>query len=173
MKPVPADVVLALGSNIGDRLQNLRRAVDMLEDRKIIRKTSEGPVYESDPMYLEDQAAFMNSVIVGQTALAPLALLAALKALEHDLGREASVRNGPRLIDLDIVAYGDRMISEETLQVPHPRMHERPFVLQPLSDIRPNWRHPATAATAREMWADLAATTPAAETLRKVADRVR
>ncbi|MEQ9487501.1 MAG: 2-amino-4-hydroxy-6-hydroxymethyldihydropteridine diphosphokinase [Alphaproteobacteria bacterium] len=168
-----AKVALALGSNIGDRRQNLRTAVEALEERTIVEDVWEAPVYESDPMYVEDQATFMNSVVVGNTSLTPPALLSALKALENDLGREASIRNGPRLIDLDIIIYDDQVITEETLEIPHPRMHERPFVLQPLSQVWPGWRHPASGATACEMWTDLAALPSAEGSLRKVADRIR
>lgn len=166
-------VAVALGSNIGDRRQNLETAVRALEDRAVLDDIREAPVYESDPMYVEDQATFMNSVVTGNTALTPATLLSALKTLENDLGREVSVRNGPRLIDLDIVIYGNQVISEETLEIPHPRMHERPFVLQPLSQVWPDWRHPVAGATAREMWAGLAATPSAEGSLRKVADRIR
>ena len=167
------DVAVALGSNIGDRLNNLRQAVQALEDQALVSGLREAAVYESDPMYLTDQPSFMNSVVAGHTTLEPFELLAALKDLETSLGRQASVRNGPRLIDLDIVLYGHHSISDDVLEVPHPRMHERPFVLQPLADVLPHWTHPVTGDSVNEMWRALAEKTSAEETLSRVADRIR
>jgi len=173
MTPEKIVVALALGSNIGDKRQNLQQAVEALEERKILSQIREAPVYESDPMYLIDQPAFMNSVVVGHTALSPLDMLSALKRLETDIGRRVSVRNGPRLIDLDIILHGNSLTSDDILEIPHPRMHERPFVLQPLADILPNWQHPVTGVSIHDMWALLASHSPADGALRKVADSIR
>lgn len=173
MSKGPVEVALALGSNIGDKLCNIRCAVDALEEHAILDRIQEAPVYESDPMYLAEQPAFMNSVVVGVTTLSPLELLAALKSLEVDLGREASVPNGPRLIDLDIVFYGDAVISEEALEVPHPRMQERPFVMQPLADLLPDYHHPVTGLAMKDLWAILAANPSAEGTLKRVSNRIR
>lgn len=169
----PVEIALALGSNIGDKLQNLRLAVCALEEQSILEQVREASVYESDPMYLTDQPTFMNTVVVGHTLLSPQELLAALKSLESNLGRETSVRNGPRLIDLDVILYEDLVISEESLEIPHPRMHERPFVLQPLVDILPDFHHPVTGVAMKDLWATLAANRSLESSLRRVSDRIR
>lgn len=134
-------VLIALGSNVGDRLHNLRRAVTALSKHLMIQKTSK--VYETAPMYVEDQSPFYNSALAAETDLSPVSLLNLLKATEEELGREQRMRNGPREIDLDLIAYGqihyefwDR--GELRLKLPHPRTPERRFVLQPLCDLDPD-----------------------------------
>lgn len=167
------EVAIALGSNIGDKRQNLRQAVNALEDNGYLRHIIEAPVYESEPMYVTEQETFMNSVVVGQTVLSPTALLVALKNLECALGRQLSYRNGPRLIDLDIVLYGDNVVSEASLEIPHPRMPERPFVLQPLENVLPGWIHPVTGQSVKTLWQELQAASSGGETFRVVSDRIR
>jgi len=127
--------VIALGSNLGDRLANLRAAVAELEARGISVLQRSG-VWETPPVPA-DQPPYLNAALVTETALAPLSLLAELKAIEHYLGRRPERRWGPRPIDLDILFYGDSRIDLPDLQVPHPRILERAFVLAPLSDVWP------------------------------------
>ena len=142
-------VLLALGANIGDRLANLRAAVDGVAD--ILEVEAVSPVYETAPMYDTDQGAYLNMAATGRTDLEPRALLDALKALERRIGRVRSRRYGPRAIDIDIVFYGDRIIREPGLDIPHPRVAERAFVLVPAADIASDWRHPEAARTIAEL----------------------
>ena len=100
------------------------------------------PIYESDPMYVEDQPAFLNTVLVGRSALEPEALLTVLKRIEADLGREKTFRNGPRVVDLDIVYFADAEHHSDRLTVPHPRRLERVFVVRPLADLDPDFIDP-------------------------------
>ncbi|HMS55696.1 MAG TPA: 2-amino-4-hydroxy-6-hydroxymethyldihydropteridine diphosphokinase [Fimbriimonadaceae bacterium] len=131
-------VVIALGSNLGDRIGNMRQAAELMEST--IRFTRQARVYETAPMYVTDQPAFLNSALRGETDLGPLGLLRELKRIEVEVGRTPKVRNGPREIDLDLIAYEDLAYhfhgqGESILQLPHPRLGERRFVLQPLSDL--------------------------------------
>ena len=128
-------VVIALGSNLGDRLANLRAALAELEAAGVAIRERSG-VWETPPVPA-DQPAYLNAAIVAGTALEPLSLLAELKRIEHYLGRRPERRWGPRPIDLDILFYGAERIDLPEVQVPHPRILERPFVLAPLSDIWP------------------------------------
>ncbi len=149
-------VLLGLGSNLGRRQDHLRRALTALAERLEITATS--PVYETAPMYVTDQPLFLNMVVRGETEMAAAALLAWLKSLEARLGRTASVRFGPRAIDLDILFYGRDVVATPTLTIPHPRLAERAFVLRPLADIAPCWTHPVTGRRVDEMLADLGET---------------
>ncbi|MGC1377331.1 MAG: 2-amino-4-hydroxy-6-hydroxymethyldihydropteridine diphosphokinase [Anaerolineales bacterium] len=133
-------VYLALGTNIGDRPANLRAALDAFAPDVIVK--AESPVYETQPWGYTDQPAFLNMVVYAETDLSPLELLTHLKALEQTLGRVPSFRNGPRLIDLDILFYDDLMLDAPPLALPHPRLHERAFVLVPLADLAPGLVHP-------------------------------
>jgi 2-amino-4-hydroxy-6-hydroxymethyldihydropteridine diphosphokinase len=130
-----AVVYLALGSNQGERLEHLRAAVAALAAAMVVERSSS--VYETAAAYVEDQPAFLNAVIVGSTSLSPHELLAALKAIENQMGRTAGVRFGPRPIDLDILLYDDLTLSTPELVIPHPRMDERAFVLRPLAELDP------------------------------------
>lgn len=129
------DVYLALGSNVGDRSTALNLAVTELKSVTSLQKTSF--LYETVPMYHTDQRKFLNAVCHVRTRLSPENLLNELQNIERKVGREVSFRNGPRVIDLDILLYGDHSICSERLQIPHPRIGERIFVLTPLSDIAP------------------------------------
>ena len=143
------DVFLALGANLGDREAMLERALEGLADA--VTLTARSRIYETAPMYVTDQPAFLNMAVRGRTQLAPLPLLRRLKALEQALGRQPGLRNGPRLIDLDILYYGERLLDLPDLSIPHPRLAERAFVLHPLADIAPDWRDPRTGLTVAEM----------------------
>jgi 2-amino-4-hydroxy-6-hydroxymethyldihydropteridine diphosphokinase len=129
-------VYLALGANLGDRRRNLRVAVERLREEVQVERMSS--VYETEPAYVIDQPRFLNMALRGRTALEPLELLAFLKRVERELGRAAGPRFGPRLIDLDILLYGDLVLATPELTIPHPRMAERPFVLAPLAEIAPD-----------------------------------
>jgi 2-amino-4-hydroxy-6-hydroxymethyldihydropteridine diphosphokinase len=111
----------------------------------------ESPIYVTPPWGYEDQPDFLNQVIQVTTRLEPTQLLDYLKGIEDDMGRKATFRYGPRLIDLDILFYGQRVIREESLQIPHPRLHERAFVLVPLHDIAPDFVHPVLRETIRDL----------------------
>ena len=130
-------VLIALGSNLGDRLGAMQRALDALSSSIKWKRASK--VYETKPMYVEDQPAFLNAAVLGETSLGPFGLLALLKSTELSIGREGGERFGPREIDLDLIAYGQLRLSsrrgERSLELPHPRLLERRFVLAPLADV--------------------------------------
>ena len=133
-------IYIALGTNLGDRLANLRSAIESLApDVHIIREST---IYETPPWGYTDQPAFLNMVIEAATSLKPRALLTYLKKQEDELGRIESFRYGPRQIDLDILFYDDLVLSEDDLHIPHLRLHERAFVLIPLADLAPELEHP-------------------------------
>jgi 2-amino-4-hydroxy-6-hydroxymethyldihydropteridine diphosphokinase len=133
-------VYLALGTNLGDRQANLRRVVACLPPTVTV--LAESPVYETPPWGVTDQPLFLNMALKSRTRLSPRALLDHLKRLERELGRLPSARYGPRLIDLDILFYDDRVLDSPRLILPHPRLHERAFVLVPLADLAPELVHP-------------------------------
>ncbi|KJX92193.1 hypothetical protein TI39_contig5894g00005 [Zymoseptoria brevis] len=126
------NVFLALGSNVGDRFRNIEDACDKLDDAQDIRIIDTSPLYETEPMYVEEQDRFLNGVCQIETTLAPMDLLDRLQAIENDLGRVKFIDKGPRNIDLDIIAYDQEIINNERLIVPHLLMTEREFVLRPL-----------------------------------------
>lgn len=142
-------VYLALGSNLGDRLANLRQAVASLTPQMEVKTKSE--VYETPPWGFEDQPKFLNQVVRTKTYLDPVPLLKHLKRLELALGRQESFPNGPRQIDFDILFYDDLVLNTPSLVIPHPRLHERGFVLLPLMDIAPDLVHPLLRKSIREL----------------------
>ena len=147
----PKQVYLALGTNIGDRLENLRAALYGLPPLVLPVRVSK--VYETPPWGILDQPAFLNMVAEVETHLSPPRLLIFLKSMEQALGRVKVIRNGPRLIDLDILFYEDQVLQDEDLEVPHPRMVERGFVLVPLADLRPDIVHPRLGERVSDMLA--------------------
>lgn len=151
-------VALALGSNIGDRKAALRAAVEALAPAVVVIKQS--PVYETAAAYVTDQPAFLNMALIGETKLGPVELLTVLKKLETEIGRTPSFRYGPRLLDIDILFYGDKVLALSDIGLPHPRMHEREFVLRPLADIAPDMRHPVSGQTVSEMLKQVVSTSP-------------
>ncbi|HUI20360.1 MAG TPA: 2-amino-4-hydroxy-6-hydroxymethyldihydropteridine diphosphokinase [Methylocella sp.] len=141
---------LGLGSNIGDKPGNIRRALALIEERGIIRLTAVSSIYRTPPWGYVEQDFFANACAIGQTCLPPLELLAAIHAIEKDMGRQPSVRWGPRLIDIDILFHGDAAFVHAQLNLPHKNLFERAFVLVPLAEIAPSLiiagRSVATAA---------------------------
>lgn len=142
-------VYLSLGTNLGDRKINLRRALKLIQKFVTIEKIS--PVYETDPLYFPDQPVFYNLILRGTTKLSPSDLLTAAKSVEKEMGREGATHNRPRIIDVDIITYGDEVIDMVDLQIPHKRIPERAFVLVPLRDIAPKFIHPVTKETIAQM----------------------
>jgi 2-amino-4-hydroxy-6-hydroxymethyldihydropteridine diphosphokinase len=143
-------VYLSLGSNVGAREANLKAAVQGLEAARVnVLRAS--PVYETEPMENTKQAWFLNLVIEGETKLMPLQLLERTLRIERDLGRVRRIPKGPRIIDIDILLFGHTVMNSKELEIPHPRMTERRFVLVPLADLDPGIRHPLTGKTVLEM----------------------
>jgi len=145
-------VYIALGSNVGDREANLRRAVQLLEHSGLAVTRLSG-LYETEPVGYLDQPWFLNAALEASTALSPKELLSALRAIESRMGSSKPFPNGPRLIDLDILLYGDSVIDTPSLQVPHPRMLQRNFVLAPLAEIAPQLCHPSWPANIADAFA--------------------
>jgi 2-amino-4-hydroxy-6-hydroxymethyldihydropteridine diphosphokinase len=143
-------VYLGLGSNLGDREANLREAVQRMDaaEIRVVRRSS---IYETAPQELLDQPWFLNAVVEVQTDLFPLQLLACIRNVERDMGRRRVTPKGPRNIDIDILFYGRSVIHSPELETPHPRIAERRFVLEPLAEIAPDFRHPLNGKTAREI----------------------
>ncbi len=142
-------VYLGLGTNLGDRRRNLEAAIRALPPQVLVKTQSK--LYETPAWGYEDQPAFLNAAVKAETELEPEELLAYLKGLEVRLGRTATFRWGPRLIDMDILFYDDLIREAPTLVIPHPHLHERAFVLVPMMDIAPDLVHPVTGKTIRQM----------------------
>ena len=143
-------VYFSLGSNVGDREANLRAATAALGDAGV-RVTRESSFYETEPVDFLEQAWFLNCAVEGETELPALELLRALRGIELQMGSKKLVAKGPRLIDMDILLYGAEMIDAPELQVPHPRMHLRRFVLVPLAEIAPEAAHPSSKKTVKQL----------------------
>lgn len=133
-------IYLSLGSNVGDREAYLETAKDMLPPGVLIEE--ESSIYETEPWGYTDQPDFLNQVLRGWTSLQPQELLSYLKEVERRMGRKESFKYGPRIIDIDILFYGQETYQDENLEIPHPRLLERAFVLVPLAEIAPEERHP-------------------------------
>lgn len=131
---------MGLGSNIGDKPANIRRALALLEARKAVEIVAVSSIYRTAPWGYLDQDAFANACALARTRLSPAALLAEAKAIEAEMGREKTVRWGPRLIDIDILFYGDLPLAEPDLILPHKELFNRAFVLVPLAEIAPELR---------------------------------
>ena len=150
---------LALGSNVGDRAANLRRAVASIRELGEVQAVSR--VYESAAVGYRDQGPFYNLVLRVRTALSPEALFARVKRIEREMGRTASFRNAPRVIDIDILTYDDFVLHTPELEIPHPRMHERSFVLLPLAEVAPDFVHPRTRRSMKQLVEDARKMEPA------------
>ena len=146
-------IFLALGSNIENRKQYIEEALLLLREK--VHDIIVAPLYETKPRYFEYQQNFLNTVLSGYTDLEPRELLQFTKAVQKEVGRVDRFRNGPREIDIDILFYDNVVYKDEELEIPHPRLQERDFVLQPFSDINPNFPHPVLKKTIRELLATL------------------
>ncbi len=145
-------VYISLGSNLGDRRGNCRKGIEALAAAEGCRVVKQAPCYRTSPVGFAEQDWFVNTVVKAETALAPEALLFRLKAIEADAGRKpAAVRFGPRVLDMDILLFADRIVKAGGLSIPHPRMHERRFVLVPFCDIDPEVVHPVLGLSVREL----------------------
>jgi|SRR5580658_265492 2-amino-4-hydroxy-6-hydroxymethyldihydropteridine diphosphokinase len=146
-------VYLSLGSNVGDREDHLREAIERLETKGRIVAVSS--FYETEPVDFTDQARFLNCAVALKTNETPEQLMAAILCIEREMGRERIQKKGPRIIDIDILLFGeatgDTVIDSPELTVPHPAMHARRFVLEPLTEIAPGARHPVFEKTIREL----------------------
>ncbi len=135
------NVFLGLGSNVGNRASNLHEAILLIE-KNIGKAAKKSHVYETQPWGEPNQDAFMNQVIMINTTLDPRDLLDKISRIERELGREKKEKWGPRVIDIDILFYGKRVIRDKGLEIPHPELHKRAFVLVPMMEIAPEFEHP-------------------------------
>jgi 2-amino-4-hydroxy-6-hydroxymethyldihydropteridine diphosphokinase len=147
-----ATVYIGIGSNLGNRERNCLQAMEELF-RKGLGATRKSSLYETEPWGVRDQPAFVNMVIGVETDLSPREILSIIKDIERKLGRIDGKRWGPREIDLDILLCGDLILDEPNLKIPHPSMHEREFVLEPLVEIAPEIHHPVLKKTVTELLA--------------------
>jgi 2-amino-4-hydroxy-6-hydroxymethyldihydropteridine diphosphokinase len=145
-------IYLGLGSNIGDRESNLKSAIEKLHTPDL-RITRISPVYETAALDYTAQDDFLNCVVEAETNLMPMRLLSRIQSIEREMGRKRLIPKGPRNIDIDILLHGRSVVNASRLQIPHPRMDARPFVLEPLAQLDPNLRHPVHKKTIREMLA--------------------
>lgn len=150
---MPHRIYLGLGSNLGNRRSILDGATAALPPAARVLRRS--PIYETAPWGYTAQPSFLNQVIEAETDLEPSKLLSELKQIERDLGRQPRFRNGPREIDIDILLYDDLVVNEGSLQIPHPRLQERAFILAPLADLAPELVIPGASATVVDLLEDL------------------
>jgi 2-amino-4-hydroxy-6-hydroxymethyldihydropteridine diphosphokinase len=141
---------LSLGSNIGNRAENIARAIAALGERGV-RVTRESSLYETEPLEIKEQPWFLNCAIEAETELSSERLMEVLLDIEREMGRERGVPKGPRLIDMDILLYGSEVVRAAGLEIPHPRMAERKFVLVPLAEIAAEVNYPVSTMTIAEM----------------------
>jgi 2-amino-4-hydroxy-6-hydroxymethyldihydropteridine diphosphokinase len=142
---------IGLGSNLGNKEENIRRAIDLLKNKCKILKIS--PLYKTEPIGYKKQDWFLNCAVKIETSLKPRELLSFLKSIEKRMKRKRTIH--PRTIDLDILFYGEKVLKEKDLIVPHPRLHERLFVLKPLYDICPDFVHPSLKKSIAETLSSL------------------
>ncbi|HVA95764.1 MAG TPA: 2-amino-4-hydroxy-6-hydroxymethyldihydropteridine diphosphokinase [Candidatus Dormibacteraeota bacterium] len=146
-------IYLSLGSNLGDRAANLERAIAALPEIgvRVLRRSS---LYETEPVDFLEQPWFVNCVIEAETDIPAGELLAALQGIERRQGSKKLIARGPRIIDLDVLLYGDEIVRTTQMEIPHPRMAERRFVLVPLAELAPALRHPVLQVTMARLLAE-------------------
>jgi 2-amino-4-hydroxy-6-hydroxymethyldihydropteridine diphosphokinase len=144
-----AEVFISIGSNIGDRAANIRNAIKALE--RVVKIVAVSSLYETEPVEFTEQPWFLNCAVRLETALDPHELIDSLLSIEQEMGRHRQHIKGPRNIDLDILLYGNLVLNDATLTIPHPAMQQRRFVLEPLAEIAPEIIHPVLRRTIREL----------------------
>jgi len=147
---VKQEIYIGLGSNLGDRLANIRKAIELMKEEgiEIIKESS---IYQTEPVGYKQQSWFLNSVVKGTTELSPRGIWKRLEKIEKLMGREKEIKWGPRIIDLDILFYGNKVLNGKELQIPHSELHKRRFVLVPLKEIAPKLVHPILNKTISEL----------------------
>ena len=148
-------VYLGIGSNLGARLNNIKKAAFLLKKDDKIKFLRHSSFYETEPVGYKNQPDFLNGIFEIMTSLSPQALLKKLKNIEKRMGRIRNIKWGPRVIDLDILLYGNMVIEKTNLTVPHPEMHKRRFILAPLAEIAPDVIHPLKKKTVLELYKNL------------------
>ena len=143
-------VYISLGTNVGEREGNLERAIELLGERGV-RVTRRSAIYETEPVEVREQAWFLNCVVEAETELMPVQLMGALLEIEWEMGRRRRVPKGPRVIDMDILLFGTSVMRTREVEIPHPRMAERRFVLAPMAEIAAEVRHPVLKRTIGEL----------------------
>ncbi len=143
-------VYIGIGSNLGDRINNCKQAISLLREEGIVVQ-KESSVYETEPWGLKEQPLFINIAVEAETEMEPFDLLRALKNIEKKMGRKETFHWGPRIIDLDILLYDNMIINNKELSIPHKNMHERYFVLKPLSEIAGEIKHPVLQLNIKEL----------------------
>ncbi len=148
-------VYLSTGSNLGDRLASLQLAVEALNNYPGISVLRVSPVYETEPWGYLDQPHFLNQVVEIETEIPPADLLPVMKHLEKDMGRVPNFKNGPRVIDVDIILYGNQIVEQDGITIPHPSIAQRAFVLAPLADLIPHYIHPKLGVTITQLMEEI------------------
>ena len=143
------NIYIGLGSNLGNREENINRAIHLLREKCKILKVSS--IYETEPVGYKNQGLFLNCAVEAETGLKPQELQKFFHSIEKILGRVKTIKNGPRTMDLDILFYDGHIIKSKNLAIPHPRLHERLFVLEPLKELCPNFIHPVLRKTINEL----------------------
>jgi 2-amino-4-hydroxy-6-hydroxymethyldihydropteridine diphosphokinase len=144
-------VLIGFGSNQGESVQTCLAAIQRLRDHSRLRVLETSSLYRTAPLLFTEQPWFINGVVLCETDMSPKDLLDLLHQIETDFGRIRQIRWGPRTLDLDLLAFGDRQISLPSLTIPHPHLHERRFVLEPMLEIDPNWMHPTLKVAGRDL----------------------
>ena len=158
-------VYLSLGSNLGDRAANLREAIQKLANMGEVVQVSS--LYETEPVELTAQPWFLNCAVKLDTEKMPRQLISAILGLEQSMGRQRKQKKGPRIIDIDILLFGSSVIEIPSLTIPHPKLHERRFVLEPLAEVAPDARHPVFKRSMRELRDAL----PPGQTVKKLTEK--